>query len=757
MLTDPAVVQDIAKKLNELNEVKITQSMLQQFRVDTPTTTTTTTTPGMQFAQQRIFGFDKSLLFGYDSHLGDAMTAPSTNIAMPSNAELPGHDSFISGQRRRGYVLVKKSSDDDARETFEYVGSEIDMKQAVVLLNDAANLGNHKAMYILGSMEELGETGIINFTKAAEWYQKAADEGNADAQQSLAFLYSTGKGVPMDEARAILYYSFAAAAGNVLAKISLGYRYLHGHGTAKSCQKAARLYEEVAAIVVDDYARRGFGYQSEAYRFSEEQFQKNGGRAEDESVVDFFRYSATLGDASALVTMANLYLQGGLGVAQDFRVAFEYYRDAAAQAYPAGVAGVGFMYSKGYGVAQDNSTAFKYYAKATKLGHYGAQSNLGEMYLNGWGVEQNIAKAHHLFVESADKGDVDAQINLGKMYSNGIHVPKDKNKALQYFMMAAKHGNPTAIYHMAKLNLAHQTAATCQASVQYFKKVAEKGHWSILMTQAHELFDEGDEERSLLFFEKGAEMGIEIAQNNAGWMYDQRLGVPDQLEQEQLDKAAFRHFSHSAEQANAFAHLKMGDYYYYGRGAAASIDLAAESYHEAATLQNSQALFNLGVMHQFGTGRPQDLFLAKRYYDMALQHQPNAYIPVYLALLGLLGHFVYKYVSAFLGGKDFSSLSSAATGAIFDASHSNSDDDDLLNFDHDDDLSDLKYDMMDASSKSGLFAFDTYVILLLLAVFGYLVIRRQRILLARQQPPVVVAQPVQPPAAPVQPPAAPAQ
>ena len=43
-------------------------------------------------------------------------------------------------------------------------------------------------------------------------------------------------------------------------------------------------------------------------------------------------------------------------------------------------------------------------------------------------------------------------------------------------------------------------------------------------------------------------------------------------------------------------------------------------------------MFNLGFMHQYGIGLPADFHLAKRYFDMAKQTHPEAYVPVRLAL-----------------------------------------------------------------------------------------------------------------------------
>jgi TPR repeat protein len=46
-------------------------------------------------------------------------------------------------------------------------------------------------------------------------------------------------------------------------------------------------------------------------------------------------------------------------------------------------------------------------------------------------------------------------------------------------------------------------------------------------------------------------------------------------------------------------------------------------------------MFNLGYMYERGLGLPRDLHLAKRYYDLALEAAPEAWLPVQLARLQL--------------------------------------------------------------------------------------------------------------------------
>ena len=66
-----------------------------------------------------------------------------------------------------------------------------------------------------------------------------------------------------------------------------------------------------------------------------------------------------------------------------------------------------------------------------------------------------------------------------------------------------------------------------------------------------------------------------------------------------------------------------------------SYETSAQYYRVAANLRNPQSMFNLGHMHQYGIGIPQDFHLAKRHYDQALQSAVEAWAPVRLALIEL--------------------------------------------------------------------------------------------------------------------------
>ncbi|KAM9960856.1 hypothetical protein ACTFIW_010012 [Dictyostelium discoideum] len=773
-----------------------------------------------QILKQFVTTFNQDdFLFG-----NDIETTFDKKTKLPiADSELAGRDLVIMAQKHRGYLLYDQKSavkthrysnsimiynfdQSPNRDIFEFVGetpiTTLNPTKAYQLLIDAANQGNHRAMNLLGSMNEIGEinNGKINFTLAEEWYLKSAEYGNSDAQRSLGFLYATGKLGYIDEAKAILYYSFAARSGNIVAQLIMAYRYLHGYGVEKSCKKSSILYGRVNEKVISDYERRGFGYNIHSQRLSEEYEKKSTGYASEENdILEFFRYSAEMGDVASLITMARLSLEGSL-MNQDFRLAIDYFKqaideDELDQTTAEGYAGLGFMYEKGYGVEQDNKTAVEYYTKAVSNGDRESRWRLAQHFLFGsGGVKQDTQKALELFesisiemiVQDEEGNQVKmAPVNealcwLGKIYSYGLGgVAINRVKASHYLSRAVAGGDVEAHYHFATIHLENDES-TCPVVVTHLKMVAEKGPWSMILSNAQDLYDEDDTSRALLLSEKAAEMGIEAAQFNAAWMYDKRYGLSEYYNSnEEIEETtngidnndnndknsiyinnlfndeffiqqALRLFYYSAEQQNALSHIKIGDYFYYGVGVEKNLESSAESYQIAANLYHPQGLFNLGYLYQWGQGVPQDLYLAKRYYDMSLTIKPEhnkqgydgyyGYIPVYLSLTGLLFHFVYLYFLSFFDSSvqisnSFNNnnnnmihpiVESPPTTSTTASSSSSSNNDGTSSFSSiGSTFNEIRY----ALDNEVVQTLETYLMVIFAIVIGYLVVRRQGILL----------------------------
>ena len=105
--------------------------------------------------------------------------------------------------------------------------------------------------------------------------------------------------------------------------------------------------------------------------------------------MELYQGAAEAGSPEAQVRLAYL-----LDYAEDNERAVDWYRAAAAQEYPEGIAGLAAMYAKGEGVAQDPARALELFEKAGEAGHEGSVRILISAYEKGeLGVEKDAMRA----------------------------------------------------------------------------------------------------------------------------------------------------------------------------------------------------------------------------------------------------------------------------------------------------------------------------------------------------------------------------
>jgi TPR repeat protein len=210
--------------------------------------------------------------------------------------------------------------------------------------------------------------------------------------------------------------------------------------------------------------------------------------------------------------------------------------------------------------------------------------------------------------------------------------------AVQNFKLAANGDNAEGLYYLAiSLQYGLGVLEDCNTAVELYKKAAQHGDLKLDYQVALSYVEEGDYDRALLIYEKLAERGQEVGQSNAAWIYDANLQSSKFGNHEKDINSVFalKYYRRSADQGNSISHLKLGDYYYFGKGGLSVDYTKAVHYYTYISGVNAQAKFNLGYMHHHGEGMTKDLFLAKRFYDDSLLANPNSYIPVKLCLLFL--------------------------------------------------------------------------------------------------------------------------
>ena len=557
------------------------------------------------------------------------------------------------------------------------------LAQALPILEREAEEQNPDALFVLAEMNLYGNfTHPRDYWAAFDQYEALASlTGNATAQNIVGFFYATGLGgVERHQGKSLLYHTFAADQGNTKSEMTVAFRHHSGIGTPRDCDKAAHYYKKVADKAMAYWKAGPPGGRSmpkESYRWSDEEgglygegasvssagLNANRETTTMEDIMEYLDMESREGDLKATFSLGKLHYEGSRTMKRNFRKAQRHFHKVAKAYWKDG---------------QINPNAPKNIEKIAGK----AAAHLGRMFLRGEGMEQSYQKAHHWFKRGIQNGDAYSQYHMGLMYLEGLGVPTDGVKAasflkaaaeqdlanaqsalgtlfldqgeidtaIRYFELAARHGHMEAFYYLAELaNKGIGRDRHCGMATAYYKIVAEKAErLHSNFAEANTAYEIGDTETALILSMMAAEQGYENAQVNVAYLLDSQRSALDlrrllnpfaksrssHSSLTRIKPLALIYFTRSAKQSNVDSLLKAGDYYLHGTASPnPNLEAASTCYHTAAEGHHSaQAFWNLGWMHENGIAVHQDFHMAKRYYDLALETNSEAYLPVKIAL-----------------------------------------------------------------------------------------------------------------------------
>lgn len=121
-----------------------------------------------------------------------------------------------------------------------------------IALREAADSGDPRAMFEIGSRYADGRGVTADLAKAATWYERAAEMGLAPAQYRIGNLYEKGVGVERDLGKAKTWYQMAADQGNASAMHNLAVLFAMGGDGVRDNDSAARWFVRAAELGVKD-------------------------------------------------------------------------------------------------------------------------------------------------------------------------------------------------------------------------------------------------------------------------------------------------------------------------------------------------------------------------------------------------------------------------------------------------------------------------------------------------------------------------
>lgn len=110
------------------------------------------------------------------------------------------------------------------------IGTEVDLKKALILYDRACSMGNGFACSSAGYMYGTGRGTQIDYPKSINLYAHACDLGVGQGCYNLGVMYESGYGVPADARRAVLNFEYACLVGSAAGCSSAGIAYILGKG-----------------------------------------------------------------------------------------------------------------------------------------------------------------------------------------------------------------------------------------------------------------------------------------------------------------------------------------------------------------------------------------------------------------------------------------------------------------------------------------------------------------------------------------------
>lgn len=543
--------------------------------------------------------------------------------------------------------------------------------------------GNSTAQYMLGLLYATGIGGVERDQgKAMLYHNFAAEQYNVRSEMTLAFRHHAGIATSRDCNKAVDYYK--RVADKAMAHWRSG-----PPGGASFVRNAYRWVEVDGGIYGEGASVSSSGQNAPRDGLS---------LAHVDSVLDYLDVKEHQGDYNAIINIGKYYYEAPRGYRRNYRKAQRQFMKVA-RAYwgkdgkvnpkaPKGIerlagkaaAYIGRMFLRGEGMEQNFEKALTWLKRGISNGDSFAQYHMGIMYRDGLGVPKDGLRAGLYLKAAAEQSLPLAQSAVGVLFID----QGDIETASRYFELAAGAGVMEAYYYLAEMiNQGVGQERNCGLATVYYKVVAERAeilHSSFL--EANSAYERGDFERAFIPTVMAAEQGYEYAQANAAYLLDKKTSVisvpgipffssdkPAASRSKLLNNAelALAYFTRSAKQANVDSLVKMGDYYLasgttsagagkpqassppiptetktgdsdpQAKEAQSDLEKAATCYTTAAeTHHSAQALWNLGWMHEHGIGSvTKDYHMAKRYYDLALEMNKEAYLPVTLALTKL--------------------------------------------------------------------------------------------------------------------------
>ena len=288
-----------------------------------------------------------------------------------------------------------------------------DIRLAVELLQNSADLGNDFALYKLGNLYSCtpGTHPDLppDLPLAISYLQKSIDMGNDYAMYSLGKIFSDPESPHYDIKAAIDILNRSADKGNDFALYKLGSLYSCSPGTHPDLPPDLPLAISYLQKSID------MGNHYAMYSLGKILSDPESPHYDIKAAIDILQQSADKGNDFALYKLGNLYsCSPGThpDLPPDLPLAISYLEKSAEMGNHYAMYSLGKLYSDSESKYYDIDKALDYLNKSIENGNSFAMMKLGNMYLWGKGVDQDVELGKYWLNKSMECGNDYAKLSL---------------------------------------------------------------------------------------------------------------------------------------------------------------------------------------------------------------------------------------------------------------------------------------------------------------------------------------------------------
>ena len=260
------------------------------------------------------------------------------------------------------------------------------------------DMADDKLYYRLGSMNLSGTGTDVDLIQAMLYFEKAAELGNVDALYGLGKLYLRKDFEGYDPAKAAEYLEKAAKQDHSYAQYLLGKLLLRGEDIPQDCDAAIQWLEK-SAEQDNQYAQ---------YLLGKILLRGDGVETDPKRALELLERSIEQGNLYAAYFLGKACLSGE-AIPQDIDRAIQLLTDAAQRDMDSAMYALAKLYLADELVPMDKEKAIYWLKKAVALNNQYAQYQLGKMLLFGQGIDRDIEIGKYLLRLSAAQGNEYAQ------------------------------------------------------------------------------------------------------------------------------------------------------------------------------------------------------------------------------------------------------------------------------------------------------------------------------------------------------------